>query len=1009
MEPGRTEREGTSRLIAMAGLSFIAQCAVGVLRPVKNALALDGLGGANFYRVYLVSAVVALFVPLYARLIRRVEWRRLVPGIALFLVLNLVLMRVLYEPGSTLFGLVFYGWYDLFSAAIISQFFLAAQTLVDARSAKRAYPLLIAGGSIGAAAGGAVTGFLAPQTGSADLLLIAAALILAFGILLPLIGGGAPRATAQEEGRVALADLRDVASDPHVRLIAAMVLATIVIKQLVDYQFNALTLEAFVTPDRVSAFQGKFNLATQWLPLIVLFALRPLLRRNGVGVAVLMLPVFMLFANLGLAVFWSLWAGVFAKATETTLRYSAERAGREILYVPVPDDLKLKAKTYIGVALEEGVGKVVAAGVIFVLLLFVDLRGIAFVAAGLSAGWIVLGLGVRSQYVSTLAKAIEGRYASVRGLFGSLGDATTRPLIRHALRSTDRLQTVFALELLAESPPTDVRELAADLAPLLEHPAEEIRIRVLTLLERFPEAADPDTLRMRLADDVVGVREAAVRAWCAKAGEGALDELLSSDAAEVRIATLTCIARGEIEGDAEAAVRRRYDPATWGTLGLSADGRAELALAAGTLAGDAAAERIVERLMDDEDSRVASTAMLAAATLNLEGCADKLVGALGPRQTREAARTALVTLGPAAVEPLTRHLLDSRTHPAIRRVLPSVLAKVPTDAAVEALMRAVIAPETGQILDYRTLKALSKLRMNHPSLRFDPAHALAIARREAVVGGRYATARRALDQDRHDDPVIRLAREALADGWTERREGAFRSLGLVWEPERVFTCSVALRGSHTERANALEWLEQTVGYSLFRDLDPILSRNAGTAGSHADAAAALTALRHDEDPWIEACVAAVSHRLGLDGVPGEVAESSMDLIETVFLLQGVDLLKDARSAHLALLASIADEVSVEKGTCLIREGEPTDALYVVVRGTVDLRGIGDRLTIGEGGAFGTWALIDESPSPVEAVAAEPTRVLRILRGEFLDLVTDHPELAIGLLQGLARRIRSLVA
>jgi hypothetical protein len=225
----------------------------------------------------------------------------------------------------------------------------------------------------------------------------------------------------------------------------------------------------------------------------------------------------------------------------------------------------------------------------------------------------------------------------------------------------------------------------------------------------------------------------------------------------------------------------------------------------------------------------------------------------------------------------------------------------------------------------------------------------------------------------------------------------------------VFTCSVALRGTQTERANALEWLEQTVGHSLFRDLDPILSRNAGTAGVQADTASALRALRHDEDPWIEACVAAVSHRLGLDGPGNEAAGASMDLIETVFLLQGVDLLKDARSAHLALLASIADEVSVEKGTRLIREGEPTDALYVVVRGAVDLRGIGDRLTIGEGGAFGTWALIDESPSPVEAVAAEPTRVLRILRGEFHDLVTDHPELAIGLLQGLARRIRSLVA
>ena len=135
----------------------------------------------------------------------------------------------------------------------------------------------------------------------------------------------------------------------------------------------------------------------------------------------------------------------------------------------------------------------------------------------------------------------------------------------------------------------------------------------------------------------------------------------------------------------------------------------------------------------------------------------------------------------------------------------------------------------------------------------------------------------------------------------------------------------------------------------------------------------------------------------------------MNLIETVFLLQRVDLLKDARGAHLALLAGIAEDVTVDRGAVLIREGEPTEALYVVTRGAVELRGVGGQLSMGEGAAFGTWALIDGAPSPVEARAAEPTRLLRIRREEFHDLVGDHPELAIGLLQGLARRIRTLVA
>lgn len=136
----------------------------------------------------------------------------------------------------------------------------------------------------------------------------------------------------------------------------------------------------------------------------------------------------------------------------------------------------------------------------------------------------------------------------------------------------------------------------------------------------------------------------------------------------------------------------------------------------------------------------------------------------------------------------------------------------------------------------------------------------------------------------------------------------------------------------------------------------------------------------------------------------------MDLIEKIFLLQNVDLLEEAESEHLALLASIAEEVEGEAGEILIRQGEPSANLYVVVRGKVELSGMGGEVVVAEAGRpFGTWALIDQNPSVVEAKVVEPTRLLRITRGDFHDLLTDHPELAMGLLQGLARRVRSLVA
>ena len=137
-------------------------------------------------------------------------------------------------------------------------------------------------------------------------------------------------------------------------------------------------------------------------------------------------------------------------------------------------------------------------------------------------------------------------------------------------------------------------------------------------------------------------------------------------------------------------------------------------------------------------------------------------------------------------------------------------------------------------------------------------------------------------------------------------------------------------------------------------------------------------------------------------------EGEMELIEKVFRLQTVDLLSGVKSRQLALLASIAREVEVRRDTIFIRRGEPTDALYLVINGEVSLEGEGNgSISLTDGEAFGTWALIDENPSLVEARAVAPTRVLRIMREDFRDLLIDHPELGLDLLRGLASRVRGL--
>ncbi|NIP78543.1 MAG: hypothetical protein GWM90_04800, partial [Gemmatimonadetes bacterium] len=583
------------QLLGLMAMFFLVVTAFGILKPVRNAFALSGLGEGQFYKVYLVSAVVVLFVPLYNRLADVIGWRRLVPAVALFFALNLLLFWLVYVEGSTVLGVVFYGWYDLFAAALVTQFFVATQMFLNARSAKSAYPLVIGGGAIGAMLGGGISGFLAELIGTPNLLLLAALFIAAFAVGIPAVWPDEElaawerlRERRSRRVRASMGEVRQVFSNHHVQLIAISVLLIVLAKQLVDYQFNTLTEQIFVTQDAITEFQGKVNLAIQWLPLLSVIALRPLLRRWGLGSIVFILPGLILMTSLVMSLFFTIWTVIAVRTADTAFRYSAERAGREILYVPVPEDIKLKAKTYIDVGVEKGLGKALAAGMLALLVevLGLSIAQMAWVVVALAMAWLAVTFRIRREYVRTLARSIRGRFASFQGL-SALSDASTQAVVRRALQGPDRVQTSFALDLVHQSAGTDTRPIADALHDLLDHESSDIRHKTLVILTEDPDSIDPDRVRRRLEDPAPAVREQAVLALVAASSgrhDELLAELLASDRAAVRTAALACLARGEIEADGERVLGSAYLEERWARAEAGdRDARVELALAAGAL------------------------------------------------------------------------------------------------------------------------------------------------------------------------------------------------------------------------------------------------------------------------------------------------------------------------------------------------------------------------------------------------------------------------------------------
>ncbi len=136
--------------------------------------------------------------------------------------------------------------------------------------------------------------------------------------------------------------------------------------------------------------------------------------------------------------------------------------------------------------------------------------------------------------------------------------------------------------------------------------------------------------------------------------------------------------------------------------------------------------------------------------------------------------------------------------------------------------------------------------------------------------------------------------------------------------------------------------------------------------------------------------------------------AEMTLIEKVLFLQNVELLSSLSPEQLGRIALITKEAEMPRGKVVFREKDRSDSMYIIVRGKVALEADGERILVaGEKDVIGTWALLDDEPMVVTATVTEDSRLLRIEREHFYDLLADHSEVMQNIFRALVRRIRKL--
>ena len=101
-------------------------------------------------------------------------------------------------------------------------------------------------------------------------------------------------------------------------------------------------------------------------------------------------------------------------------------------------------------------------------------------------------------------------------------------------------------------------------------------------------------------------------------------------------------------------------------------------------------------------------------------------------------------------------------------------------------------------------------------------------------------------------------------------------------------------------------------------------------------------------------------------------------------------------------------IGFEAGRPIVEEGQAGEAMYVVLGGTARVLRSGRK--VGEvipGDFFGELSALDGGPRTASVVPDTPMEVLRLFRHTLRRMVENEPPLAMGLLEGLARRLRQV--
>ena len=875
------------RGVLLSSCLFLIISAYVIGKVARDALFLGEFAAVRLPYADIASGVLVGFVVvIYLRLGRRISLGTMLVGSPLIFAAFCMMFWFLahyYQP-RWLFP-VFYVWVGIFGVLGPTQVWTLANYLLTTREAKRIFGMVGGAGICGWIFAGYISKMVTKSFGTESLLLCMTALLVTCSTLMAVTSKAGnitldlmnDPASLAGTGRNDLRDsLRSVFSSSYLRAIAVVICISSFATTLTGWQFKALAKMSSVSQDSLAIFFGNFYFYAGLLALLFQLLLTTrLLRRFGIGPMLFVLPIFVLAGSAGLAILGTVGAALFLRGGDQVLRYSIDRSTSELLYLPLPQRVKIKAKWFIDtVVWRFGDGMAGVVVLIFAGQFHWAPRQLSWIALLLTAGWLAAVQVAGKQYVAVLKDSIgqhrlDAEQASTLAL-----DRSTTDYLASKLQTSDLHEILYALSLFEVE-----RQRAAHPAieSLLAHPAPQVRQKAISLLSAAGDKSVRPAIESLLKDPDHNVRTEAMLYLIYHAHVDPLALLAEPGQVadfSVRSAVAAYLAR---PGEAQSieTARQILDEMSREEGAEGERARLEVARLLGEIPDSF--DSLMTTLMRDPANVVAREAARSAGALKKTCLIPILLEHLAKDELSGTAAEALAKFGDPIVRVLGEHLADASCSIVTRRAIPQILINIGTPAAAQVLQDNLL--ETNTALRFQVISALNKIQQVHPEIEIDKQLLETILAAEIMGHYRsYQILESLRAPGNTDDPVLR----ALGESIRQELERIFRLLGLLYPRLDLHSAYFGLQSKDpTVYDNALEFLETVLKSQLRGMLLPLLDGKVSlkeraliaervVRAKVENGEQAVSELVASDDPWLKSCGAYAIGSLGLLTLEGEL-------------------------------------------------------------------------------------------------------------------------------------------